>query len=158
MPCADERERTGGKGKNVCKRNERIRNKHRKMEERNNPSHTPTGRRIYIASFSAPKDIILRALARLKGLTGKMRDLSTSLINSEEEKDPVGEKVHQNRSGSLRRSPLWDPILVDFSPTGSFSSSELIRLVLESLIFPFNPCSLARALKIISLGAEKEPI
>ena len=47
---------------------------------------------IYIDSFSAPEDIILRPLARLKGFKGKIRDLSSSLINIERQKDPVGEK------------------------------------------------------------------
>ena len=37
------------------------------------------------------------------------------------------------------------PILVFFSPTGSFSLSKLIRLLLKSRIFPFNPFWLAGA-------------
>ena len=75
----------------------------------------------------------------------KMRDLSSNQINFERERDPVGEKVHQNRSGGLhpqrgaarfaRRPPLWVPILVVFSPTGSFSLSKLIWLLLKSRIF-----------------------
>ena len=36
----------------------------------------------------------------------KMRDLSSNQINFERERDPVGEKVHQNRSGGLRPPPF----------------------------------------------------
>ena len=66
---------------------------------------------IYIDSFSAPEDIILRPLARLKGFKGKIRDLSSSLINIERQKDPVGEKVHQNGSGALKRTAPFCGIL-----------------------------------------------